>query len=275
MVHVESEDGVSVAVHDYGGTGTPTLFVHGTGMCARMWEPVIARLPEGVLRPLAVDVRGHGLTVTPPDTTFFDHRMVADLCAVVDAFDVVDGFTVAHSMGAAASILTSLERPEALTRIWAYEPIIMEKSPEGIGPEFLDGIRGRRKIYGSRAEAFERYSSRPPLDELDPLALRAYLDHGFVDLEDGTVMLACDPENEARAFEQFLQDGFSRLGLVTAEVLVGYGAADEEAMPAQSAPDIAAAIAKGQAEEYSESAHFGAFGDLDRVVSSICRFLDL
>ena len=41
---VSSEDQVEVAVHDYGGNGHPTIFIHGTGLVSRMWEPVIRRL---------------------------------------------------------------------------------------------------------------------------------------------------------------------------------------------------------------------------------------
>ncbi len=55
-IEVPSADGVVVAVHDYGGSGVPALFVHGTGMCARMWEPVLDRLPADRLQFLTVDL---------------------------------------------------------------------------------------------------------------------------------------------------------------------------------------------------------------------------
>lgn len=275
LLHVPSADGVEVAVHDYGGDGRPALFVHGTGMCARMWEPVMERLVDDGLRMLTIDVRAHGATRTPDDVTFHDHRMVADIVAVIDALSVVDGFAVGHSMGAAATILASLDRPRALDRIWAYEPIIMERGVDELPAEFLDGVRRRRRIYPSRQAAFDRYSTRPPLDELDPATLWGYLDHGFVDLDDGTVMLACDPRQEALAFEQFLLDGFSRLPDVTASVLVAYGGADTESRAATEAPRIAAAMSNGEAEQFPGCSHFGAFADLDHTARSIRRFLKL
>ncbi len=271
--HVASVGGTAVAVHDYGGEGTPTLFVHGTGMCGRMWEPVMDRLPLEHVRPLVIDLRGHGAAVTPADATFHDHEMVADVVAVIDAFEIEAGFAVAHSMGAGASILASLERPVALDRVWAFEPILMPRNPDGLPQEFLDGIRKRRRIFANRAEVFDRYSSRPPLDELDHAVLWAYLDHGFVDLADGTVQLACDPLQEALAFEQFLNDGFERLGEVTSEVLVAYGGADTESPPSTLAPDIAAEMPKGRTERFPEARHFGPFGDLQASALSIERFL--
>ena len=84
--YVPSDDGVEVAVHDYGGSGRPLVVIHGTGLCSRMWEPVLARLDQDDLRPLAVDLRGHGASRTPADVTFTDDRMVADLRAVCRAF---------------------------------------------------------------------------------------------------------------------------------------------------------------------------------------------
>ena len=59
---VSSQDHVEVAVHDYGGDGHPTIFIHGTGLVSRMWEPVITRLGEE-FRAICVDLRGDFLDV--------------------------------------------------------------------------------------------------------------------------------------------------------------------------------------------------------------------
>jgi hypothetical protein len=45
-----------------------------------------------------------------------------------------------------------------------------------------------------------RYAATPPLADLAPESLDAYLRHGVVDLPDGTVTLACPPEVEAEIF---------------------------------------------------------------------------
>ncbi|MDG2111134.1 MAG: alpha/beta fold hydrolase, partial [Actinomycetota bacterium] len=77
---IPSTDGVEVAVHDYGGEGRPTMFVHGTGLVSRMWEPVMELLGDE-FRPIGVDLRGHGSTRAPDDVQFQSHRMVTDLTA--------------------------------------------------------------------------------------------------------------------------------------------------------------------------------------------------
>ena len=104
---VSSEDRVQVAVHDYGGPGHPTLFVHGTGLVSRMWEPIINNLGND-FRAICVDLRAHGATTNPDDIDFFDHRMVADLASVVDAFNLQDAWVVGHSMGAPPAFLRPL-----------------------------------------------------------------------------------------------------------------------------------------------------------------------
>ena len=100
-------------------------------------------------------------------------------------------------------------------------------------------------------------SSRPPLDELHPECLKAYVDHGFVDLADGSVELACNPILESRAFEQFLQDGWERLPQITMAVLVAYGASGLD-RPSTAAPAIANRLPRGVVEPFTDS-DTGAF----------------
>ena len=94
------------------------------------------------------------------------------------------------------------------------------------------------------------------------------MDYGFTAAPDGSVTLACSPEHEARAFEQFLRDGFERLAEVTVPVFVGYG--NVSALPSSEwAPRIADALPAGIPDCHEGADHFGCFLDLDRVATSI------
>ncbi len=266
---VSSEDQVEVAVHDYGGNGHPTIFIHGTGLVSRMWEPVIRRLGEE-FRAICVDLRAHGATTNPDDITFFDHRMVADIVSVIDAFELRDAWVVGHSMGGATGLLASLARPGAFQRAWVYEPIIFERTedrPQGAF-DFVEATKRRRSVFPSRKDALDRYGSRPPLDELHPECLEAYVDHGFVDLADGSVELACNPLLESRAFEQFLQDGWERVPQIAMGVLVAYGASGVD-RPSTAAPAIANRLPLGVVQPFDDSDHFGCFNSLEAVVTSL------
>jgi pimeloyl-ACP methyl ester carboxylesterase len=267
--YVASENGVGVAVHDFGGPGHPLVLVHGTGMCSRMWEPVVERLQARSVRPLAVDLRGHGAAHTPPEATFNEDRMVADLTAVCRVFELSGAWVAAHSMGGATSLLTTAALPSAFAKLWVYEPIIFPRPEDATGPSaMVEATRRRRPSFPSRQAAMERYGSRPPLDELDPAALAAYVEHGFVDEADGSVRLACSPENEARAFEQFLADGYRQLPKVVPPVLVAYGGKSED-LAGQWAPRIADALPAGTAERFDGCGHFGPFADLSRTAASL------
>ena len=266
---VSSEDQVQVAVHDYGGSGHPTLFVHGTGLVSRMWEPIINRLGSD-FRAICVDLRAHGATTNPSDIDFFDHRMVADLASVVDAFNLQDAWVVGHSMGGATSILTSLVRPGAFERAWVYEPILFERTedrPAG-SINFVEATKHRRSIFPSRQEVINRYGARAPLNEVHPDCLEAYVRHGFVDRSDGSIELACDPLLESRAFEQFLQQGWDRLSQVEIDVLVAYGGAGLD-RPSTAAASIADRLPSSSLEVFAGSGHFGCFASLERVADSL------
>ncbi len=259
-------------MHDYGGSGRPTTFVAGTGLCGRMWEPVITRLDPARFRGLAIDLRGHGASATPDGVSFTDADMVADLTAVAEHFGLRGAWAVGHSMGGGTSLLTEADRPGTFDRLWVFEPIIFprEGTTEGQS-QFVAATRRRRPGFSSRAEALARYRSRPPLDELHPDVLAAYVQHGFVDLPDGTVRLACRPEQEAQLFEQFLQLGYRRLVEIDAPVTVAYGTETGE-QPGTWAPRIADALPNGMAERFEGDHHFGCFADLGRVVASLNGF---
>lgn len=266
---VTSDNGVKVAAHDYGGDGKPTLFVHGTGLVSRMWEPIIDGIGEE-FRAICIDLRAHGATKNPENIDFFEDRMVADLTSVVDELELRKAWIVGHSMGGATSILTSLNRRDAFTKAWVYEPIIFERTdhqPPG-SFDFVEATKRRRSIFGSRQEAIDRYGSRPPLDELARECLEAYVQYGFVDLPDGSVQLACDPQLESRAFEQFLQQGWEQLPNVDIDVLVAYGA-DGKERSSIAAPAIAQRLPKGVPQRFDRANHFGCFGRVNEVVASL------
>ncbi|MEA2716219.1 MAG: hypothetical protein QOI99_536, partial [Actinomycetota bacterium] len=60
---------MEVAVHDLGGDGPPLVLVHATGFCGGVLRPLAAGL-GGSFHAWAVDVRGHGASVTPDGLDF-------------------------------------------------------------------------------------------------------------------------------------------------------------------------------------------------------------
>ena len=125
MRYLPASDGVSLAVHEHGGHGRPTLFCHATGLHGAVWEPLSAALdPE--LERWAVDFRGHGASVVPPDHPLPWSAFRDDALAVVDDLGLEPGtcLGVGHSLGGAALLMAEQARPGTFAGLWLFEPIV-------------------------------------------------------------------------------------------------------------------------------------------------------
>ena len=107
-----------------------------------------------------------------------------------------------HSMGGAALLMAEERRPGTFDRLFLFEPIVFPDDFRLTAPNMMSDLaRSRRSTFPSRDDALARYASRPPLNTMRADVLKAYVDDGFVDLPDGSVRLACLPDDEARTFE--------------------------------------------------------------------------
>ncbi len=280
-VRIASTDGVEVAVHDFGGRGPTVLFAHATGFHGLVWTPLVAHLVDR-FRCLAVDFRGHGDTPAPDHGSFAWSGFADDVEAVVDnlaSFGGLDAsplFGVGHSKGGAALLLTEQRRPGSFAALYCFEPIVLDPERRSAAaamgePSLATGARRRREIFESRDEAYANYAAKPPLDALDPRALKAYVDHGFVDLDDGGVRLKCRGANEAATYANSTgHDAFDHLGEVEIPVTVAAGAADEQG-PAVFAPLVAEALPRGRFEQHPQLGHFGPLESPEFIADRITQ----
>jgi pimeloyl-ACP methyl ester carboxylesterase len=275
---VPSTDGVTLALIDLGGDGPPLLFCHPTGFHGMIWAPLAAHLQE-VAHGWAVDFRGHGDSTTPATMDFAWERMVDDILAVIDCLGAVDVRGVGHSMGGTALLLAEMRRPGTFARLWLYEPIAFPRSVGGFVPNpIAAAARRRRPRFPDREAAYENFAAKPPLDSLDPAALRAYVDHGLrpCDTGDGNhaVELKCTPEVEALVFENGATAGaFDRLAEVRIPVTVA--ASVDGGGPARVAPAIAEALPQGRLERFPDLTHFGPMEDPAGIAAAIRAALEL
>jgi len=255
---IPSTDGVEVAVHDFGGDGPPILVCHATGLHAWCYEPMLSHLTDRH-RCLGVDLRGHGDSRVPADLSYRWQGMADDVLAVVEALDLSDLCAVGHSMGGAAIVLAEERRPGTFVGAWMFEPILFPHDYQFHEPErrnlMADAARRRRDTFASRDDAYDNYASKPPLDQLDPAALRAYVDHGFGDTADGQVTLKCRPETEAAVFESSDSGAFELLDQVEALVVVAVGR--DSNGPAEFGDAIVGRLPRGVLEPHPELSHFG------------------
>jgi pimeloyl-ACP methyl ester carboxylesterase len=269
-VLVFTSDGVLLAVHDLGGDGPPLLFSHATGFHGCVFTPMAAHLRDR-FHCWAPDYRGHGESGAPPDDHLEWSVFGVDALAIADALELRAAIGFGHSMGGSALLMAQLERPETFAGLVLFEPIAFPPEPIGTGriADITSAARRRREVFPSRADAYANYASKPPLNVMTPEALQAYVDHGFVDQEDGSVRLRCDPEHEALIFEAGArQELFSRLGEVACPVLVVAGSAAENP-PGALAAIIADAIPGARFARLDALGHLGPMQDPASVAALV------
>lgn len=259
MRQVPTSDGLTLTVHEQGGSGRPTLLCHANGFHGAVWEPLSKALGEGFER-WAIDFRAHGRSTTSPDHVLGWTQFGADVLAAVDGLGLPAGevLGVGHSMGGAALLIAEQARPGTFAGLWLYEPITPPgPSPEGDGPNHLaEGARRRRSSFPSLADALANFASKPPFDALRADALHAYVRHGFVAGEDGAVHIACRPADEAAIYRSAgAHRSFERLGAVQCPAVVACGRS--EPGPALFAPAVADALPHGRLERLEPLGHFG------------------
>lgn len=274
MDRAPSTDGVDVAVHDLGGAGEPLLLVHATMFCGPIWGPVAAHLDR--FHAYAPDLRAHGLTPLPPGAPLEWSSIAEDVLAVVDHLGLEAPRAVGHSMGAACLLLAELARPGTFSALWLYDPVVRPTPELGESESTLAaGAQRRRAAFESRQAALDNFSAKPPLDRVDEAARRAYVEHAFEELADGSVTLRCRPELEAAIYERGAFHGaFDRLGEVGCPTTVAHGF-PEEGRPSCWAPDIARRLPRGRELTFEELSHFGPLEAPATVAAAILEAFPL
>jgi pimeloyl-ACP methyl ester carboxylesterase len=273
---------VSLAVQDWGGDGAPVLLAHPTGFHGTVWRPVATRLVAAGRHVFSFDFRGHGESDSSPSGYAWD-VFADDVRAVVDALGLAGEPTLlpaGHSKGGAAFLLAEAAAPGTFPCIWCYEPIVIPGEPARLDdddPLVRSAVR-RRETWDSREAALAAFSSRPPLDVLDPDALRAYVERGFRDLDvdnesdGGGVALRCRPEDEAEMYAlRAAHDAWRLLPQVRCPVHVVCGDATD-AMTPRLCERVVGRLPNAILEVLPGLGHFGPLQDPDRAVESMLAF---
>jgi pimeloyl-ACP methyl ester carboxylesterase len=193
------------------GEGPLLIFMHATGMCARVYTRLLAPLGDR-FRIIAFDARGHGSTELeavpgriPTDWTLYRK----DLVALVDALEASSVLLAGHSLGATVSLEAAVECPGLARAVCLIDPPFIPSDhvaayraarDAGHPPNpMADQAERRRDRFESRIAAREKYRGRGVFRGWPDDALDDYLEGGLLALDEG-VRLACPPDWEATSF---------------------------------------------------------------------------
>lgn len=200
-----------MSVLDFGDARRPVdlVFAHANGFNAATYKSLLAPLSAS-LRILAPDLRGHGqtrlATTIEGRRNWHDHR--DDLVALLDTLDGPPIALAGHSMGATSALLAAAERPDKVSQLVLFDPVVMPRGWNLIMA--LPGLRElprqwpitkgamrRRSRFDSARQALDSWRGRGAFKGWSDMALADYVSDAFVAEDEGGVRLACTPEWEA------------------------------------------------------------------------------
>ncbi|MGO9028669.1 MAG: alpha/beta fold hydrolase [Acidimicrobiales bacterium] len=272
-------DGVGIATYDFGGDGPDLLLVHATGFCATVLGPV-ARALAGDFHCWALDLRAHGHSDRPADGDFAWSGFATDVLTVVGHLGLDHPLGFGHSCGGASLLLAEERRPGTFAALHAFEPVVLPAPP--MAPSLEDnplstGALRRRESFPSRTDAFLNFSSKPPFRDLDPEAIRSYVEDGFETVPgpeggDGeAVRLRCRREDEAQIYAHGVShDAFLALGRVACHVTLACGEHTDAFGPAFLEAD-AERLTSSTVEILPGVGHFGPLERPREMAGSIAR----
>jgi pimeloyl-ACP methyl ester carboxylesterase len=273
-----TEDGLSIALTDFGGSGPDLLMAHATGFCAAVLGPVAEGLTSS-FHCWGLDLRGHGHSDRPVDGDFAWSGFSLDVLAAVDHLGLDRPFAFGHSCGGASILLAEEARPGTFEALYCFEPVMFpsEDPVEDLGmdnPLAIGALR-RRETFPSRADALANFTSKPPFNVLDPSALAAYVDGGFeiVPPEDGgdgrLVRLCCRREDEAAVYNQSLfHNAFANLGSVGCPVTLACGE-ETDVFGLPFLKEFAARLERPAIQVFAGLGHFGPMERPSEVAASV------
>lgn len=218
-------------------SGKPVLhFLHGNGLCGRVYTPLLERLSADFDLWLC-DIQGHG--DSDAGQHFLGWNRNAELA--VEAFQAqrslfgdVAVYASAHSLGGVLSSLIMARHPQLFSRAALLDPVVF---PPGLQTymKISEHLRftafnklakrtlQRRTHWADRQAAYASLTGRGTFKGWTTEALRAYVDYALRPADEEGVQLKCPPWLEAAIFSTAPNNLWSALREVQTPVLFLYG----------------------------------------------------
>lgn len=194
---------------DFGGRGTVVHFAAANAYPPGAYHKLLMRL-AGDYRVLAVHHRPLWAGSRPEELNDWG-GIADDLIRFFDQQNLRDVVGVGHSLGAVATMMASLQRPELFCALVLIEPVFLPPHvlnllvtganlEEPYETPLVKIARNRRNGWTNRQDVFDHYRSKRVFGRLSDEALWDYVRYGTVKNESGGVRLFYSPEWEARIY---------------------------------------------------------------------------
>jgi 3-oxoadipate enol-lactonase len=125
--------------------GPAVVFANSLGTDLRLWDEVVARLPQG-LRLIRFDMRGHGLSSCPPAPYALDD-LVQDCEELLEVLEVRDCVFVGLSLGGMVGQALAATRPDLIralvlsnTAVKMGDPALWQARIDDVRSEGIEAI---------------------------------------------------------------------------------------------------------------------------------------
>ncbi len=269
---VPTSDSATAVVYEWGGDGPPLFICHATGLHAHCYAPLVSILRKH-FSCYGLDARGQGAASLPATGEYAWTRITDD---VTDALDLLglsgrgDVYGIGHSQGGFLIMSAAVRRPGTFAGLFAYEAVMFPPEFDGqsVDNRMATMARRRREVFDSKQAAYDNYREKPPLNSIDDNCLRAYVEWGFDELDDGTARLTCRAETEALLFEGGRHSYLGLCAEVLCRTTVGLGDVSPGGFNV-AVPLQAKTLPDGQLIEFPGRSHFGLLERVDDMAATI------
>lgn len=228
MQKTVSPDGFELAYAEWNsskrGQGPTLFFTHATGFHGRVWDQVVAALPDWHI--ISADQRGHGRSQGGEISDW--RELGLDLAALVSALELEDIVGIGHSAGAHAWVPATAILKQCVSHLVLFDPVILRPEIYGPGKSLFPAGKvhpaAKRQRHFESVEAMaDKLASRRPYSLFTPEVFSDYVSHATKPLARGSgVELACAPEIEANIYATALTNArvFEDIKSITQSVLI-------------------------------------------------------
>ncbi len=127
-------------IDDGGESETPIVFLHSLAGNTTQWSAQLSHVRQ-TNRAIAIDMRGHGQSITHENELFTIDAMVQDIQKIVDDLNIQQFILVGHSMGGGVAVAYAGRHPERVVGLLLVDPSgDSTQMPEGQVQQFIGAM---------------------------------------------------------------------------------------------------------------------------------------